>query len=133
MPDLTKLVFDSPYPAFKNNNVATGTLTIDGTVDEGTNTLSFTVELGFNPDIVDVMFVGPAFTPGASDRPSDGWFRQGYIGVPFTGPSDSQWFIFGRTSGTTLNVRAVYVQTFAGTETLTSTDFQYKVVDYSAQ
>lgn len=133
MPDLTKLVFDSPYPAFKNNNVATGTLTISGTVSAGTNTKTFTRELAFDPDIVDIMFNGPAFTGGSDNRPSDGWFRQGQIGVPFTGAGDSNWFIFGKVSGETLTVTAVFVWTTASTETLTSTNFEYKVVDYSAQ
>lgn len=128
--DLSKLVFHSAYNAFKQNTIVqTGTCTITGTVSAGTNIQTFTVNLETAPDMVDIVFNGPGSV--IDSRPDDAWFKQGSIGVPFTGPSDSVWYLYSSITGSTLTITAVYVQTFTGTETLTDTTFSYRVIDYS--
>lgn len=130
MADLTKLVFHSNYPAFKNNDETNGSLIISGTVDSGINIQSFTVSLGFTPDYADVIFNGPP--DGTYDsRPSDAWFKEGALAVPSTGPSDARFFISGSITGSTLTIKASYAQEFSGPDTLTPTTLYYKVVDYS--
>lgn len=123
----TGLILFSKYPAFINNSVLIGKLTISGTTSAGTNTQTFNVDLGFSPDIIDIMFNGNS----GSSRPDAAWFRQGTIDVGFTGPGNSVWYLSGKVSGSTLVVTATYVQTFVGTETLTTTDFSYRVSDYT--
>lgn len=131
--DLTKLVSHSDYPAFKNNSIYTGTCTISGTTSGGTNIKTFSVTLSQAPDLIDILFNGPS---DASDaRPSAGWFRKGYVYVPTNnagGGNPSAWLITSSmASSTTLTITATYVQQFSTPETLTSTNFSYRIVDYS--
>jgi hypothetical protein len=134
--DLTKLVFHSNYNAFKNNREYTGTLTISGTTSGGVNLKEFTVELDTAPDLLDISFQGnsdPVFDP-FDPRPDDGWFKQGAVYVPTNnagGGNPSKWTITTSLSGTTLTISATYIQQFTTAETLTSTNFSYKIVDYS--
>lgn len=137
MVDLTKLILHSAYPAFKNNNIFTGTLQINGTVVAGTNTKTFTVDLGLIPDMTDVMFNGPTDTWYGSDpRPASGWFKQGQVWV--RGDSGAypnygtNWRINSSINGSILTITAVYVQQFIDTLSLTSTNFSYRLIDYSA-
>lgn len=133
--DLTKIAFHSGYPAFKNNRVYTGTLTISGSSSPGTNTRTFNVALDEEPDLLDVLFNGPTnLITGEDPRPSNGWFRDGRVWVPTNnagGGSPSPWVISYSISGTTLTILATYVQQFTPGETLTSTNFSYRIVDYS--
>lgn len=139
--DLTKLVFYSGAPAFKQNNVVqTGTFTISGSTVAGTNTQTFTASLLSVPDMVDIVFNGPTDTVGGQDpRPVNGWFKQGAVWVPTNnagGGNPAKWEIYSSLSstglsGATLTVTAVYVQQFTTIETMTSTNFFYRVIDYS--
>lgn len=130
--DLTKLVFHSNYPAFKNNREYTGTLSITGSTSGGTNTRTFDIALDTEPDLLDVIFNGNSNSPDA--RPDDAWFKNGEIWVPTNnagGGNPSRWRLTYEVEGTTLTVTATYIQQFVTGETLTSTDFSYKIVDYS--
>lgn len=133
--DLTKLAFHSGYPAFKNNREYTGTLTISGTTSGGANVQSFTVPLDQEPDLLDVQFNGPTDTVFSQDpRPSDGWFKNGSIWVRTNnagGGDPSRFQISAEVSGRTLTIKATCLNTFTTSENLTSTDFSYKIVDYS--
>lgn len=130
--DLTKLVSHSDYPAFKNNTIYTGTLTISGSTAGGTNTKTFTVTLTQAPDMTDILFNGP--TGGSDPRPAGGWFRRGYVWVPTNdagGGNPSNWLITSSIAGSVVTITAMYVQTFSTVETLTSTNFSYRIIDYS--
>ena len=129
MIDLSLLILETSYDAFKNNNVYTGTLTFSGTTSAGTNLKTFTVNLDESPDIVDIIFNGPAETGGL--RPNDGWFSQGVIEVPSTGPSPALFQMYASVTGSTLTITGAYVQATVATYTLTSTNFSYRLVDYS--
>ena len=132
MPDTTKASLYSPYRAFKNNAVYTGTFSITGTTVVGLNTRTFTRVLSTTPDMVDISFNGP--TGGSDPRPAGGWFKQGFIWVATNnagGGNPSSWRIYASINGTTLTVTAIYVQAFVTAEALTSTSFSYRVVDYS--
>ena len=133
MPDLTKIVFHSQYPAFKNNRIYTGTLTISGSTNAGSNTRTFTVTLDKAPDLIDVVFNGPTDTVYNSDpRPSTAWFKVGAVWTPTSGfGTPAPWTINYRINGLTVVITANYVQQFTGSETITSTDFNYRIVDYS--
>lgn len=129
MPDLTKLVLHSNYPAFKNTNELTGTVSISGSVNLGTNTRTFTVPIGFETNIVDIQFNGPGDST-YDTRPDTAWFRQGVVNVPYTGAGDARFFIYGRVSGTDLIIVAIQLETAGGPYTLTATDLNYKLIDY---
>lgn len=132
--DLTKLILHTGYDAFKQNAIYTGTKTISGTTAAGTNIKTFTVTLGTVPDMVDIIFNGPT-NAGIDPRPANGWFKQGAVWVPTDnagGGNPSKWVLFANmTSTTTLTITAIYVQQFTAAEVLTSTDFSYRVIDYS--
>lgn len=130
--DPTKLILFSEHPAFKNNNIYTGTLTISGSTAAGTNTKTFTIPLDVTPDLLDIVFNGP--TGGSDPRPSGGWFKQGRVWVASNnagGGNPTSWLITSKISGSDVIVTATYIQTFVTAETLTSTNFSYRIVDYS--
>lgn len=131
--DLTKLVFHSSYNSFKNDNVYTGTLTLSGAISTGTNTRTFDIELPEEPGFLDIIFNGPS--EASNPRPDDGWFKQGaavYTDIDVLGSPDvANWFLTTSISGTTVTVTATYTKTFTDAATMTSTDFSYRIVDYS--
>jgi hypothetical protein len=136
--DLTKLVFHSGYPAFKNNNRFSGSFNITGSSAGGTNQRTETVNLSFTPDMTDIIFNGPTDTVFSSDpRPSTGWFKQGAVWVlgnnAGAGYTDypTPWVITSKLTGQLLTITATYVQTFSDALTLTSTTVYYRIVDYS--
>lgn len=132
MIDLSLLILETNYDAFKNDNVYTGSFTISGVTAPGTNVQTFNATLNEAPDMVDVVFNGAS--GGLNPRPADGWFTQGSITVPTDnagGGNPSYWQLYGSISGVTLTITAVYVQQFLTPEALTSTDFSYRLVDYS--
>lgn len=135
MADLTKLNLHSDYPAFINNNIWTGTLTISGSTSGGTNVRTFTIDLGLTPDLTDIVFNGPTDSVFGSDpRPADGWFKRGKVWVRTNnagGGDPSMWTINSSINGTVVTVTAIMVQTFSTSETLTSTNFSYRIIDYS--
>jgi hypothetical protein len=115
-----------------NNTTYSGTLTISGSTASGTNTRTFTINLNSAPDLVDIMFNGPVYT--GDPRSSGAWFKNGVIGVPTNnagGGNPSAWVISSKVSGSTIVVTATYSQQFVTAETLTATNFSYKIVDYS--
>lgn len=123
--DLTKLVMHSDYSLFKNNTIYTGTKTISGTTTAGTNTKTFDVTLSTAPDLLDIIFSGDGGTT---------WFKQGSVSVPTDnagGGNPSSWRLTSSINGTTLTLRATYVQQFVTAEVLTATNFSYRVMDYS--
>jgi len=121
--DLTMLSFDSRYPAFKNNRLYTGVEVISGTTASGTNLRQFTVTLASAPDLVDIMF---------SSSLTSGWQKLKTISVPTSGVGNpSSWVLSSQINGSTIVIDARYVQTFSGSESLTSTSFYYRIVDYS--
>lgn len=126
--DLTKLVYHSNYPAFKNDTVYTGTLTISGTASAGVNTRTFNVSLDRAPDLVDIIFNGPSVD--TDPRPNDGWFKLGAVKVVVAG-NDTPWIINSKIANSTLVVQAVLVQESGSDLAITSQDFSYRVVDYS--
>lgn len=132
MADLTKFILHSDYPAFKNNSIYTGTLTISGSTSGGTNTKTFNVTLPEVPDLTDILFNGP--TDASDPRPAGGWFRRGYVYVPTNdagGGNPSPWLITSSIAGAVVTITATLVQTFSTAETLTSTNFSYRIIDYS--
>lgn len=127
MADLTKLVLHTAYPAFMNNNVYTGTFTISGTINEGTNTFTETVQLDAAPDLVDIMFEGAA---GGISRPAGAYFKEGFFDV--VGASIT-WtgFISAKISGSTVVITVVVPNQTASSDTVAGTDLNYRIVDYS--
>lgn len=134
--DLSQLIENTQYNAFKNNAIYTGDRTITGSTGEGANVRTFTVGLDSIPDMVDIVFNGP--TNVNDSRPANGWFKQGRVWVAGTDipagynnhPTD--WIIYGAITGTTLTITATFSQTFIATLALTNTGFSYRVIDYSA-
>lgn len=136
MSDLTKVIFDSSYNAFKNNNIYTGTLSITGTTSAGTNSKTFNVSLSESPDFLDIIFTGPSDALDSTGRPDDVWFKQGAVWVLGTdSPSyvdlPTPWVITTKLSGSTVVVTATFVQQFVASLSLDSTDFSYRIIDYS--
>lgn len=134
--NLTKLIIHTGYDAFKNNAIYTGTKTISGSASAGTNTKTFTVTLTAIPDLLDVMFNGPTDPNfGLDPRPNAGWFKQGSVWVHTNnagGGDASKWKLYYKvTSALTVTITAIYVQQFSTGETLTATDFSYRIIDYS--
>lgn len=138
MIDLTKLVLHSNYPAFKNNKQYTGTLTISGTHGAGVTTKVWNITLDKPVDLLDVSFTGRAYpNPPYTTRPSTAYFKRGFIGVmsnyPFSGGSyDTNWEIsWALTTPTNLQIKATYLAQYVGTWSLTPTNFNYRIIDYS--
>lgn len=134
--DLSKLILHTGYNSFKNNTIYTGTKTISGTTSAGTNTKTFTVTLGAIPDLLDVMFNGPTDPNfGLDPRPDTGWFKKGSVWVHTNnagGGDASNWRLYSKvTSALTVTITAIYVQQFTAGETLTATDFSYRIIDFS--
>lgn len=137
MSDLTKVIIDTTYDAFKNNTIYTGTYQITGTSSGGTNTRSFTITLA-NPDMTDVVFNGPTDTVFSSDpRPADGWFKRGAVWVRGDNAGAGYnnypipWDVYTSIAGSIMTVTLLYVQQFSTVLTLTATDMFYRIVDYS--
>lgn len=127
MPDLTKLVLHTAYPAFMNNNVYEGTFTISGDIDEGTNTFTHTVQLDATPDLVDIMFEGAA---GGISRPAGAYFKEGFFDVE---GASITWtgFISSKIDGDTVVITVVVPNQTATPDTVAGTDLNYRIVDYS--
>ena len=133
--DLTKLQLHTSYNAFKNNTISTGTLTIDGSTVEGTNTRTFIVTLDQAPDMTDIVFNGLTdIISGDDPRPSDGWFKRGAVYAPTDdagGGNPAQWIINSSITGAVVTITALYSKQFTTAEVMTSTDFSYRIIDYS--
>ena len=138
MPDLTKLQYHTGYNTFKNNAVYTGSYSISGSTNGGTNTRTFNISLTRQPDIMDVIFNGATDTVFSSDpRPAAGWFKKGavwvrgdnggagYVNYP------TPWVVYTSLTGLTLTVTLVYSQQFSAALALTPGTLSYKIVDYS--
>lgn len=138
MSDLTKLILETSYDAFKNNREYEGTYSITGTTSPGTNVKTTVVSLLQIPDLTDVVFNGNTDTVFGSDpRPADGWFHQGAVwvrgdnaGAGYTN-YPTPWSVYSSISGTSLTITMIYVQQFSAPLTLTPETLYYKLVDYS--
>jgi hypothetical protein len=137
MPDLSKLVSHSGYPAFKNDKEYTGSFNISGSATAGTNTRTSTVNLDQAPDLCDVILNGRAVPFVGVARNSNGWFKlnnNNTIAVNSNGfltNFDTFWVITYRISGSSVIFTATYTQTFDGTQNLAATPVNYKIIDYS--
>ena len=128
--NLTKLALHTGYPAFKNNKVYTGTLTITGNTNDGANTRTFNIALDTQPDLLDVTFRGNS--SGGDNRPTAAEFKSGYVWVPSSGFGSPQpWYISYSVGTNSVTVTATYLAQFIGAETVTDTNFTYRIVDYS--
>lgn len=131
---LTKLIFHSNYPAFKNDAVYTGSFSLSGTTASGINDITETVPLDSAPDLLDVVFQGNSDAT-FDIRPDDAWFKKGRVWVRGDGGAITNlplpWDIGYYIDGSNLVIRARYVQTFTQALTMTAETVQYKVVDYS--
>lgn len=136
--DQSKVLFSSNTPAFKNNNIYTGTGTISGTVSAGISIFTVTVPLGETPDMVQIMLNGPTDTVFGDDpRPGTGWFRDGYVWVRgdnhgagydnYLMPFKMNTYI----SGSSAIIEATLVSSISPVLTLTSTQYSYRIIDYS--
>jgi hypothetical protein len=137
MPDLSKLVSHSGYPAFKNDKEYTGSFNISGSTSGGTNTRTSTVNLDQAPDLCDVILNGRAVPAIGPARTSSGWFKlnnNNSILVNSNGTLtnyNTPWTITYRISGSSVIFTATFVQQFTGTQNLTTTPVNYKIIDYS--
>lgn len=136
--DLTKVILDSRKAAFKNNNIYTGQLNISGTYVSGYQQLDYAVVLDEAPDMVGAVFNGPGDAGGIDARPSNAWFKEGYVyvlgnnaGAGYTDYPVPYRVTFLMSGITTAIIRLTSVSQIAPTLTLTSTNFSYRIVDYS--
>lgn len=145
MPDLTKLILHSSYPAFKNKREYVGSFVLSGTVVGGVNVRTHVVTLD-SPltDITDVTFAGRAQVGmdggfGLTDysfdpRPSGYWFRDGVVWVRGDGTGFTNYpmpfTINYAIAGNQLTITAICVQQFGTPLTLTAESVSYKIVDY---
>lgn len=142
MPDLTKLIAHSSYPAFKNMSEYTGSFDISGTIVPGVNVRSYFFDLPYVPAIEDIVFSGrgeqgfssPDF--GTNPRPSGTWFKEGAVFVRGDNAGDgyinegTMWVINASINGKQLTITAICVIQFYATLTLTTETVQIKLVDY---
>lgn len=138
MIDLTKVLLDSGYPAFKNNTIYTGSFTISGTCPPGYSQSTYAVALSEQPDMWASLFNGPTDDLFGNDpRPASGWFRNGYIWVHGSNPGDGYpdytipYNIGAQVFGSSIVIVASTVNQTATTFTLVSTNFSYRIIDYS--
>lgn len=136
--DLSKLILLSEKGAFKNNTIYEGTLAITGTATAGMNTRSFTVPLSRVPDLLSGLFNGPTDTVYGSDpRPGAAWFKKGSIWVLGTDSGagytnyPTPWTVELTISGQNAIIKLTYIQQFIATLSLNSTNFDYRILDYS--
>lgn len=139
-PDPQKLLFNTTLPAFKNNNVYTGSFNITGTSVSGTNTRTFEIQLDETPDILDIMFQGQgdlSYGVTGNPRPDNAYFKDDYITVRADDPGagyvnyPTAWYLTSAIVGNKVIVTATYIHTFTANLTFTSTTVHYKIVDYS--
>lgn len=137
--DLTKLVLLSENPAFKNQNLYTGSFVISGSTNGGGITQrSFNRALTREPDLLSVLFNGPTDTIFGSDpRPGTAWFKDGYIWVLGTNVGDGYidyplpFKPEVRIDGSSATIILTTVQQFTSVLSLTPTTFYYRLRDYS--
>ena len=138
MIDLTKLILFSNNPAFKNDNIYEGTQTISGSCPPGYSEFRFTVSLDRVPDMLTGLFNGPTDDLFSGDpRPSTGWFRSGYVWVHGSNPGAGYpdytipYNIAMTISGQSAIIVASTINQTATTFSLVSTNFSYRIIDYS--
>lgn len=135
--DLTKVIFDSRKPAFKNNNIYTGTITLGGSWTPGYNIQTFNVTLAEIPDMTVNTFQAPTDWLGSDPRPDQFWFKDGYAWV--RGDNGGAGYtnypvpfrIYVAILGTTATITCTSVNQTATTLGLTSTVVHYRIIDYS--
>lgn len=138
MLDLSRAQYHTGYNAYKNDNVYTGTYSITGSTNAGTNTRTFQVTLREIPDLLEIAFNAPTDTVFSSDpRPSNGWFKNGVAwvrgdnaGAGYTN-YPTGWIPYTSINGNVLTVTLINVQQFTPSLTLTPTDLLYRITDYS--
>lgn len=139
MLDLTKLQYHTGYNTFKNNAVYTGSTSISGSTNPGSNIRTFDVTLARRPDIMDVVFNGATESAGfgLDPRPANGWFKRGAVWVRGDNAGagynnyPTPWLVYTSLNNLTLTITMFYSQTFTPSLTLTTTPLSYKIVDYS--
>lgn len=141
MPDLTKLILHSTYPAFHQNNIYTGSVTIPATAIAGGGLISysFNVSLDETPDLTEILFNGNNTGPlGTLDRPANGWFKPGMSrivqgGTQSATPDQFEWDLATTITGNVLTITFLYPKQYIATFTPTAAQtVYYRVIDYSA-
>lgn len=138
MIDLTKLLLASNYPAFKNNSIYTGTETISGSYPPGYSQFTYTVPLDKVPDMLTGFFTGPTDDLFSLDpRPAGVWFKSGSVWVHGSNPGAGfpdytiPYNIAMTVSGASVIIVASTVNQTDTNFSLVSTDFSYRIIDYS--
>lgn len=131
--DLTKLVLYTGKPAFKNNDIATGSFVIGGSYSGGVNIRTFNVSLSVTPDVADISFSASSLATDAGAAPSNGWIESGYVNVPASGSTGTMPFVISpQLTGSTLTFNCYGVTTVDETGSLTNTTVSWRLVDYSS-
>lgn len=141
MPDLTKLILHSTYPAFHQNAVYTGSVSIPATaiVGGGLISYSFNVTLDESPDLTEILFNGNNTSSlGTLDRPANAWFKPGMSqiiqpGTQSGSPDEAAWEVATTINGNTLTITFLFSKQYVATFTPTAAQtVYYRVIDYSA-
>jgi hypothetical protein len=138
MIDLSKVILASNYPAFKNDRIYTGTLNISGNCPPGYSEKTYVIPLDKLPDMLTGIFNGPTDDLFSGDpRPASGWFKSGYVWVHGSNPGAGYpdytiaYNVAMTVSGLSVIIVASTVNQTATTFSLVSTDFLYRIIDYS--
>ena len=128
MTDISNFILNTDTDSFKINNEYTGTVTLSGTVVAGVNIKTFNVSLTESPDLIDIYITGPLIGYAANS-----WSKRGGLLVPDNAGYGGSVFLFGSVNmnGATVTLKFNNVQQFVGTTTLTATDVNYTIIDYS--
>lgn len=141
--NLEKLLFYSGAPAFKQvEDDITGTFAITGTTGGGVNAREFGVDLDFTPQYLDLSFGGRSLRgfgvyddPDIEPRPSDAWFKEGFVYAAGNAVGYSNYPLAfrpnARVEGNRLIIRLEYEQQFNDVLTITSENLYYKIVPYA--
>lgn len=134
----SKFAFHSLFPGFKNNTISTGSFTIGGSYGPGVNTRTSSATLSVQPDLADILFksnsieLSANYASGTPIPVSNKWVRRGSIAVPASGLLGTLYFIVAvELNGTSLTFRCYGVNQTTDTGTLTDTNVDWKLVDYS--
>lgn len=124
--DLTKLVLYSGNPAFKNNDIYTGSKSMSGNENNAINFYTASATLPVTPDFTQILL--------SSDQNTwtDYLIMDVQVDDSVTGNNyPTKLYISPSLSGSTVTFTGILAKQYVSTGTLHTSTFYYRIVDYS--
>ena len=144
-PNLDKLSQYSRKPAFKNNKIYEGSITINQPLNGPITFQNNYVQLDKAPDLLAIQLRGPIDTTSSApsnQRPANSWFDPSSSDEFFTAnsydpiwggfvPAPIGWLISAEVIGSVLNLQGAMVKQYTDNPSYDPITIFYRIVDYS--